>query len=250
MSLNNGSTTIIFITGNAPYKENKYNSSRIIQDATPSLISRLGKPDIVVLKYHRDSLDIYKDILKMIEEVWTARRSFFLPEPSHDQEDEVVDFAFGLHLGMTTAVPEFQAERIAYRDGYERPGEDGVYINKEYFQKLGLPESLDPAFDSDTAVARVKAAFPLKGLHCWSSQEIPIRASADPNSGFCEYRLYSSLAELQLNHISTLGMAAFLHVPKDNSPEAIQLGADIVTAYITALVDQLSSQSNSDKSEL
>ncbi|KAK9444585.1 hypothetical protein VB005_01648 [Metarhizium brunneum] len=240
MSLNNGSTMIIFITGNAPYKENKYNTSRIIRDATPSLISRLGKPDIVVLKYHRDSLDISEDILKMIEEVWTARRSFFLPESSHDQEDEVVDFAFGLHLGMTTAVPEFQAERIAYRDGYERPGEDGVYIDKEYFQKLGLPESLDPAFDSDTAVARVKAAFP----------EIPIRASANPNSGFCEYRLYSSLAELQLNHISKLGMAAFLHVPKDNSPEAIQLGADIVTAYITALVDQLSSQSNSDKSEL
>ncbi|QLI71263.1 uncharacterized protein G6M90_00g069810 [Metarhizium brunneum] len=225
MSLNNGSTTIIFITGNAPYKENKYNSSRVIRDATPSLISRLGKPDIVVLKYH--SLD---------------RSTIFLPsEPSHDQEDEVVDFAFGLHLGMTTAVPEFQAERIAYRDGYERPGEDGVYINKEYFQKLGLPESLDPAFDSDTAVARVKVTFP----------EIPIRASADPNSGFCEYRLYSSLAELQLNYISMLGMAAFLHVPKDNSPEAIQLDVDVVTAYITALVvDQLSSQSNSDKSAL
>lgn len=45
-------------------------------------------------------------------------------------------------------------------------------------------------------------------------------------------------------------MAAFLHVPKDNSPESIQLGADIVTAYITALVDQLSSQSNSEKPEL
>lgn len=63
-------------------------------------------------------------------------------------------------------------------------------------------------------------------------------------------QLYSSLAELQLNHISKVGKAAFLHVPKDNSPEVIQLGADVVTVYITTLVDQLSSQSNSEKSEL
>lgn len=130
----------------------------MIRDATPSLISRPGKPDIVVLKYHHDSLDI----LKMIKEVWTARRSSFFPEPSPGQEDEVVNFAFGLHLGMTTAVPEFRAEKIAYRDGYERPGEDGVYIDKEYLYKLGLPESLEPAFDPDTAVARVKAAFPVR----------------------------------------------------------------------------------------
>ncbi|KFG85852.1 hypothetical protein MANI_011644 [Metarhizium anisopliae] len=142
-----------------------------------------------------------------------------------------------------------------------RPGENGVYIDKEYFQKLGLPESLEPAFDSDTAVARVRPHFQyvsptpfvvlqLKGLHCWSSQEIPIRASANPDSDFCEYRLYSSLAELLLNHTSRLEKAVFLHVPKDNSPEAIQLGADIVTAYITSLLDQLFSQSNPEKSEL
>lgn len=133
----------------------------MIRDATPSLISRHGKPDIVVLKYHRDSLDIYEDVLKMIEEVWTARRSSFLPEPNPGHEDEVIDFAFGLHLGMTTAIPEFRAEKVAYRDGYERPGEDGVYVDNEYFQKLGLPESLAPAFDSDTAVEQVKAVVPV-----------------------------------------------------------------------------------------
>lgn len=97
----------------------------------------------------------------MVEELWTARRSSFLPEPSPGHEDEVVDFAFGLHLGMTTAVPEFRAEKISYRDGYKRPGEDGVYVDEEHFQKLGLPESLEPAFDSDTAVAQIKAEFPV-----------------------------------------------------------------------------------------
>lgn len=126
----------------------------------------------------------------MIEEVWTARRSSFLPEPSHDQEDEVVDFSFGLHLGMTTAVPEFRAERIAYRDGYERPGEDGVYIDKEYFQKLGLPESLEPAFDSDTTVARVKAVFPVRlsyPLRCFTAKGLTLLViSGNTYSGFCQ----------------------------------------------------------------
>ncbi|XXG99309.1 hypothetical protein Hte_005646 [Hypoxylon texense] len=176
----------------------------------------------------------------MVEELWTAGRSSFLPSPSPGHEDEVVDFAFGLHPGMTTAVPEFRVEKISYRDGYKRPGEDGVYVNREHFQKLGLPESLELAFDTDAAVARVKAEFP----------DLPLRASADPNQSFCEYRLYSSLAELQSNHASKLGKATFLHIPKDKSPEAIQLGADVVTAYITALVDQVSSQSNPSESEL
>lgn len=89
----------------------------------------------------------------MVEEVWKARRSFFLPEPSPGYEDEVVDFAFGLHLGMTTTIPEFRAEKIAYRDEYDRAGEDGVYVDKEHFQKLGLSTSLEPIFDTDIAVA-------------------------------------------------------------------------------------------------
>ncbi|KAJ8124261.1 hypothetical protein O1611_g9380 [Lasiodiplodia mahajangana] len=223
------SDIFVFVTGNAPYRENTHNTSRMIRDALPPIISRPGQPDIVVLKFRQDSLDVYKDILKMVKEVWTAKRTSFLPEPSPDHEDEVVDFAFGLHLGMTTAVPEFRAEKIAHRDGYERPGEDKVYVDKEYFQKLDLPGSLKPAFDSDAAVAQMKARFP----------ETPIRADDKPNQGFCEYRLYSSLAELQLHHPSKLGRAAFLHVPKDQSPDAIQLGAEVTTAYITALVDQL-----------
>ena len=65
---------------------------------------------------------------------------------------------------MTTAVPDFSAEKIAYRDGYESPGEDGVYVEKEHFTKLGLPESLKPAFDTDAAVTKVKEQFPVGRL--------------------------------------------------------------------------------------
>ncbi|KAI0192522.1 hypothetical protein F4808DRAFT_475482 [Astrocystis sublimbata] len=231
--------TYVFLTGNAPYRENKHNTSRMIRDATPSLITRPGKQDIVVLKYRRDSLDVYADVLEMAEEVWAARRSSFLPphrpdtlrsrESADGNEDEIVDLAFGVHLGMTTAVPGFRAEKIAYREGYQRPGEDGVYVDEAHFRNLGLPESLKPCFDNDAAVAEVRGKF----------ENLPIRADDHPNQGFCEYRLYASLAQLHLKHPSKRGRAVFLHVPKDQSPEAIRVGADVVEAYIIALVEQL-----------
>ena len=97
----------------------------------------------------------------MAEEIWNARRSSFLPEADPGCEDEEVDITFTIHLGMTTAVAEFRAEQIPYRDGYERPGEDGVYVDKEYFKTLGLPESLQPEFDIDAAVKKVKDQFPV-----------------------------------------------------------------------------------------
>ena len=75
--------------------------------------------------------------------------------------NEKVDIGFCVHLGMTTAVPEFRAEKVAYRDGYERPGEDGVYVDEEQFEKLGLPETFEPAFDIDAAVERVRPQFPV-----------------------------------------------------------------------------------------
>ena len=64
-----------------------------------------------------------------------------------------------------------------------------------------------------------------------------ISESADPNHGFCEYRLFSSLAELELNHKSKTGRAVFLHVPAEKSPDAIKHGADVAAAYIAALLD-------------
>lgn len=133
----------------------------MIRDALPDLIKRPGQADIVVLKYFRDSLDTYNDVHQMVEEVWDARRSSFLPQPDQGGENEHIDITFALHLGMTTPVPEFRAENIAHRDGYERPGEDGVYVDKERFKVLGLPESLKPVFDIDIAVEKVKQMFPV-----------------------------------------------------------------------------------------
>ena len=78
-----------------------------------------------------------------------------------DDRKGKVDIDFCVHLGMTTAIPEFRAEKIAYRDGYGRPGEDGVYVDKEIFKNLGLPEKFEPAFDIDAAIERVRQHFPV-----------------------------------------------------------------------------------------
>ena len=81
---------------------------------------------------------------------------------------------------MTTAVPEFRAEKIAYRDGHERPGEDGVYVDKGHFEKLGLPRSLKPAFDIDAAVKKVKDQFPVCRLNeCPLCYKQPWRVSSN-----------------------------------------------------------------------
>ena len=98
----------------------------------------------------------------MVREIWNSKRSCFLPKADQSQENEDVDIAFTLHLGMTTKVPEFRAEKIACRDGYWRAGEDGIEVDKEHFKKLGLPESLEPGFDVDAAVARVKELYPVR----------------------------------------------------------------------------------------
>jgi hypothetical protein len=159
-------------------RENKHNTSRTIRDALPSVIRRSGKPDIIVLKFHRDSLDTYTDVLKVVEEAWQARRSSFSPEPEPGHENDLVDFAFALHLGMTTAIPEFRAETIAYRDGYKRPGEDGIFVDEEHFKKLGLPESFEPGFDSDKAVTHIKSLFPVS-LSAWYGAGRTIRTTDD-----------------------------------------------------------------------
>ncbi|KAL8953435.1 MAG: hypothetical protein Q9222_000709 [Ikaeria aurantiellina] len=152
----------VIITGNAPYRENNHNTSRTIRDAIPRLIKRPGHADIAIWKYHRDSLDTYKNILKMVEEIWNAKHSSFLPKAGpEDNEDDEVDITFVLYIRITTAVPEFRAKKVTYRDGYERAGEDRVYADKERFQKLRLPGSLEPGFDLDRAVASVKEQFPV-----------------------------------------------------------------------------------------
>ncbi|KAF2009094.1 hypothetical protein BU24DRAFT_429030 [Aaosphaeria arxii CBS 175.79] len=71
------------------------------------------------------------------------------------------------------------------------------------------------------------------------SKDVPIHVSDDAGLYFCEFRLYSSLAEtlLQECYSGKRGHVAFQHLPQYNSPEAIDLARNIAVAYISALAD-------------
>ena len=156
--------TDIFLAARQPYRKNKQNASQLIRATMPDLIQRPDRPEIVVLHYHRDSLDTHEDVLEVVSEVWRAHRSSFLSKTDDDDggKQNIVDITLVLHLSMTTAMPEFRVKKIAYRDGYTGPGEGSVYVDEDYFKNLGFPESLTPAFDCDIAVARLKKQFPVR----------------------------------------------------------------------------------------
>jgi hypothetical protein len=54
---------------------------------------------------------------------------------------------------------------------------------------------------------------------------------------FCEFRLFSSLAEAEMNHHDKRGMTLFQHIPTDHEEDDIKLATEITTAYISALAD-------------
>lgn len=63
--------------------------------------------------------------------------------------------------------------------------------------------------------------------------------SHDAGLYFCEFRLYSSLAEplLTESHKKKCGRTVFQHLPQAHTPEAIALARDITVTYISSLAD-------------
>ncbi|KAL9088515.1 MAG: hypothetical protein Q9159_003081 [Coniocarpon cinnabarinum] len=82
--------------------------------------------------------------------------------------------------------------------------------------------------------------------------DAPIRVSSDAGLYFCEFRLYSSLAELR-PHATKQGRVVFMRIPRDDSPEGTTLARHLMVAYITALADDEILQANAlipDSSEI
>ena len=63
--------------------------------------------------------------------------------------------------------------------------------------------------------------------------------SHDAGRHFCEFRLYSSLAEplLTKEHEKKRGRTVFQHLPQVHTAEAITLARNITITYITSLAD-------------
>ena len=74
----------------------------------------------------------------------------------------------------------------------------------------------------------------------YRSQDTTVEASHDAGSFFCELQLYGSLAELYKR--KEPAKVGFLHVPAEKEEEDITRGAEVATALITAIVDDLESK--------
>ncbi|KAJ3496069.1 hypothetical protein NLG97_g2936 [Lecanicillium saksenae] len=217
----------VAVTGNEPILDFDYNSSRLVLDALPELITREGKKNIRVQKLARDSLDTYTDVRSVSRIVWAGKRKDFLPKPDAGDEDATIDIDFVVHLGMDLREETFGLETQARRDVYDKPGSDGKYLQTNPFTEGGLPEVLKTGFDVHAAWEKVHQQFP----------DTPCFVSDDAGAYFCEFRLYSSLAEALEHHENKKGKVLFLHVPKNRDPEAIQFAADLAVAYLKAVAD-------------
>ncbi|OBT60956.1 hypothetical protein VE03_09762 [Pseudogymnoascus sp. 23342-1-I1] len=222
----------VAVTGNPPFMEYDFNTSQLVRDALPDVIQRPEKKDIRILKYARDTRDTYEDVRRVSKDIWGGQRTMFSRMPGLEEKEGHVDVDLILHLGMVALgwrTDMFRFETMARRDGYKLPGDDGQFVNSDYLQKLGLPTSLETSFDVEAGWRKVKEKFP----------DTPSCVSDDAGLYFCEFRLYSSLAEplLTPSFREKSGRVVFEHLPQDHSTEGIALARDITVTFVAGLVD-------------
>ena len=179
-------------------------------------------------------------------------------------------------MGMQRrAANTFFVESTARREVFTAPGVDGRMLDDADAKNMwdGCPGQLSVAWDMDGAVRRVKQACPVRdpdsitlserllgehwpclpGGFLWNkprlkacllildrSQDTTVEASHDAGSYFCELQLYGSLAELYKR--KEPAKVGFLHVPAEKGEEDITRGAEVATALITAIVEDLESK--------
>ncbi|KAL8848441.1 MAG: hypothetical protein Q9221_006548 [Calogaya cf. arnoldii] len=209
-----------------------YNTSLMVRDALPESIEQAGKRKIRIFKYARVTRDTYEDVRRVSKEIWGGDRSLFTPKPQAGETDEKLDVSFILHLGMVALgwePDQFRFETVARRDGYELPGDDGQHVDSKQLKELGLPTTLATSFDVEAAWQKVKAKYP----------DHPIYLSHDAGLYFCEFRLYSSLAEplLTKSHQTKKGRTVFQHLPQGHTIEAVALARDVTVEFIASLAD-------------
>ncbi|EGX92159.1 Peptidase C15 [Cordyceps militaris CM01] len=224
------STTVkVAVTGNAPFLEYDFNTSRTVRDALPDSLQTASGRTVQILKYHRDTRDTYADVRQVSRDIWGGDPSFYHPPPP---SSSAVSIDFIVHLGMIALGwddAQFRFETLARRAGYALPGDDGQLVDAAELERLGLPAELHTALNVEAGCRQVKACFP-DTVAC---------VSEDAGLYFCEFRLYSSLAEPLLHEAwaAKRGKATFVHLPQAHDEQSIFLARDIVCTFIKGLVD-------------
>lgn len=148
-----------------PYKQWKFNTSSMIRDGLPDTLVGHDKSNINILRYPKDIVCKYMDALSEVPKIWSGKREEFEPQ---DGAKGRVHIDALIHIGMNPGSSAYSLEKRARRDGYEEPGEDGVYLPPSTFN--GLPEELHPWFDLDDVAHRLSKELPVR-LACPNSSK-------------------------------------------------------------------------------
>lgn len=98
----------------------------------------------------------------MSKDIWSGGRRFFKSDPAIQNLESHVEIDLIVHFGMEVR-PErgFGFEKLARREGYEYPGDDGKHVDSQELKDLGLPPQLHTKLDVDAAAAVVNQNFPV-----------------------------------------------------------------------------------------
>lgn len=137
----------------------------MIRDGLPDTLVGHDKSNINILRYPKDIVCRYTDALGEVPKIWSLKREEFEPQ---DGAKGHVHIDALIHIGMNPVSSAYSLEKRARRDGYEEPGEDGVYLPPSTFN--GLPKELHPWFDLEDVAHRLSKELPVR-LACPNSSK-------------------------------------------------------------------------------
>lgn len=207
----------------------------------PGIITRPGKPAITIVKYPEGVPCVYSWVIDMTKRILPGDRAALQGSLGGNIEPDLI-----VHMGMRGRTqPEYVFETLARKEGYDRPGQDGVRFPREMVEPGGewvdLPEKLFTEIDMERMRTAVLSAVPVGRsvtlekrtmlINLW--KDVDIQVSDKAGLYFCEFELWAALAELRLQGLP--GKAVFVHIPQGNSQNDIRLGGKVVEELLCAI---------------
>lgn len=132
----------------------------------PDQIFRESKSPIHILKYPNDIKCEYVQCLKEFLTLWDGKLSVYKP---NCPPDKPVSIDLMVHLGIDPSSSGFLLETRGRRDGYEEPGEDGLYLDRDTLK--GYPEELYTGLNVKTVASRLSKIAPVGLLFHFNQQQ-------------------------------------------------------------------------------
>ena len=127
-----------------------------MRDGIASQITRKDKLPINIFKYPNDINCIYTELLGLVPELWSGKRSVYEPG---SVSDKTLNIDLMIHIGMHPDNDVYFVEKRARREKYEHPGEDGKPFPRNVLK--GQPDRLFVGFDLEDVALRVRRSLPV-----------------------------------------------------------------------------------------